>query len=72
MLEELTAELGVARDRTLMIGDTTHDLQMARNAGVAGLGVSFGAHPKDALLAEPALAIVETPAALVQWLHDNA
>lgn len=72
MLEELTDELGVRRDRTLMIGDTTHDLQMARNAGVAGLGVAFGAHPKDALLAESALAIVDTPAELAQWLTRNA
>lgn len=45
MLQELMAELGVPPERTLMIGDTTHDLQMARNAGVACVGVSYGAHP---------------------------
>jgi phosphoglycolate phosphatase len=72
MLEELMDELGVGRERTLMIGDTTHDLQMARNAGVAGLAVSFGAHPREVLLTEPALACLDTPQALAQWLQQNA
>ena len=44
MLHELMREFGVEPDRTLMIGDTTHDLQMALNAGCASVGVSYGAH----------------------------
>ncbi len=44
MLQELMAEFGVPPERTLMIGDTTHDLQMALNAGCASVGVSYGAH----------------------------
>ena len=44
MLEELMREFGVAPDRVLMIGDTTHDLQMALNAGCPSVGVSYGAH----------------------------
>ncbi len=44
MLQELMAELGVPPERVLMIGDTTHDLLMARNAGCASVGVSYGAH----------------------------
>ena len=44
MLLELMAELGAAPERTLMIGDTTHDLQLAANAGAASVGVSYGAH----------------------------
>ncbi len=44
MLQELMAELGVSPEQTLMIGDTTHDLQLAANAGTASLAVSFGAH----------------------------
>ena len=48
MLHELMREFGADPERTLMIGDTTHDLQMARNAGVASVGVSYGAHePHD-------------------------
>ncbi len=72
MLEEIMDELGVERDRTLMVGDTTHDLQMARNAGVAALAVSFGAHPLQALRTESPLACVETPAALSAWLREHA
>jgi phosphoglycolate phosphatase len=44
MLQELMAEFDVPPERTLMIGDTTHDLQMALNAGCASVGVSYGAH----------------------------
>ena len=44
MLVELMRELGAATDRTLMVGDTTHDLQdLAANAGCASVAVSFGA-----------------------------
>lgn len=71
MLEELMDELGVERARTLMVGDTTHDLQMARNAGVAGLGVAFGAHPRAALEAESPLAVLGTPLELATWLRAN-
>jgi phosphoglycolate phosphatase len=48
MLHELMAEFGAEPERTLMIGDTTHDLQMAQNAGCASVGVSYGAHPPGA------------------------
>ncbi len=72
MLEEIMGELGVTPARTLMIGDTTHDLQMARNAGVPALGVSFGAHPRAALEQVASEAIIDTPAALRAWLTENA
>jgi phosphoglycolate phosphatase len=72
MLDELLAELGVSQDSCLMIGDTTHDLQMARNAGVASVGVSFGAHPAAQLIAEAPLACVHSPAELRSWLAANA
>ena len=44
MLHELMTEFGVSPERTLMIGDTTHDLEMAHNAGCASVAVSYGAH----------------------------
>ncbi|MDI3490424.1 MAG: HAD-IA family hydrolase [Thauera propionica] len=72
MLDELMDELGVMPERTLMVGDTTHDLQMAKNAGVAALGVSFGAHPRSALEAESPLACVQTPGDMVRWLLERA
>ncbi len=71
MLEELMDELGASPRRTLMVGDTTHDLQMAKNAGVSGLAVSFGAHPAAALEAEGPLACLATPEALDEWLRAN-
>lgn len=72
MLLELMDELGVMPEACLMIGDTTHDLLMARNAGVAAVAVSFGAHPVDDLAAENPLACVHTPAELRDWLERNA
>lgn len=72
MLEELMDELGAAPARTLMIGDTTHDLQMARNAGVDAVGVTFGAHRRSQLESEAARALCDTPAELHAWLQLHA
>ena len=72
MLYELQAALGMDKAATLMIGDTTHDLQMAQNAGVAGLAAAFGAHPREQLLAMQPLACFDEPQALWQWLIDHA
>lgn len=72
MLEELMEEFGVPRERTLMIGDTTHDMQMAVNAGVAGLAVAYGAHPADELLGLNPVACVPGIEELGRWLGENA
>jgi len=72
MLLELMDEFGVSRGQTLMIGDTTHDLQMAVNAGVASVGVSYGAHPKPQLLDLSPLACVDNMGELAAWLRTNA
>ncbi len=64
MLQDICAELGVATSEALMIGDTTHDLGMARRAGSSAIGVSYGAHPRSALGGEPALVLVDTVAQL--------
>lgn len=72
MLEELMQEFAVAPERTLMIGDTTHDLQMALNAGVASLGVAYGAHPAAALDALAPLARLQKVEELAAWLRTHA
>ncbi|WP_050460586.1 HAD-IA family hydrolase [Herbaspirillum autotrophicum] len=72
MLQELTRELGQDLSRTLMIGDTTHDLQMAINAGAGGVGVEFGAHPAEQLRALNPLYCAASIRDLHQWLNDNA
>jgi phosphoglycolate phosphatase len=72
MLQELMAELSVPPERTLMIGDTTHDLQLARNAGTASVGVSFGAHEPEAFEAFGPLAVVHSTDELHRWLLEHA
>lgn len=71
MLLELTEELMVLPDRTVMIGDTTHDLEMANAAGAAGIGVTYGAHPRDQLAAREPIALVGDVGELRQWLRMN-
>jgi phosphoglycolate phosphatase len=72
MLQELTRELGQDIRRTVMIGDTTHDLQMAINAGAAGVAVHYGAHPSDELEALNPLFAASSVAQLHAWLNENA
>jgi len=72
MLQELTRELGQDLRRTVMIGDTTHDLLMANNAGAAGIAVQYGAHPHDQLHACNPVYSAETVAQLHQWLTEHA
>ena len=72
MLHELMREFGTEPERTLMIGDTTHDLQMALNAGCASVGVSYGAHEPDAFHALGPRHIVHSVRELHDWLLANA
>ena len=72
MLQELMAELGAAPTRTLMIGDTTHDLQLAVNAGTARVAVSYGAHDTRALSDHGPLFLAHSTRELHDWLLDNA
>jgi phosphoglycolate phosphatase len=55
-----------------MIGDTTHDLQMASNAGVSALAVAYGAHPADLLDSMSPLARLHSVKELGEWLCKNA
>lgn len=72
MLHELTRELGQDLKRTVMIGDTTHDLQMAINAGAAGIGVHYGAHAAHELDALTPVFSASSVAQLHEWLKQNA
>ena len=72
MLHELMREFGAEPGRTLMIGDTTHDLQMAVNAGCASVGVSYGAHEPDAFGALQPRHIAHSVRELHDWLLANA
>jgi phosphoglycolate phosphatase len=72
MIEELLDQLMVEPEQALMIGDTTHDLEMARNAGIASLAAGYGAHPPENLTSLAPLAVCHTFADLAAWLKQNA
>lgn len=72
MLLEIMDELQVAPQRTLMIGDTSHDLQMADNAGVRALAAAYGAHPREHLLEFAPLACLDDFTGVRQWLTAHA
>ena len=71
MLQELTRELGQDLRRTVMIGDTTHDLLMASNAGAHGVAVQYGAHPAAQLHGCAHVFSAETVQQLHQWLSEH-
>jgi phosphoglycolate phosphatase len=71
MLNDLMAMLNVDPDSTLLVGDTTHDLQMAVNAGVHSVAVAYGAHPRSSLLPLMPLACLDSPEELRAWLRSN-
>lgn len=72
MLDELMDFLVVTPERTLMIGDTTYDMLMAKNADVQSLAVSYGAHRADELLNCQPKALFNTFDELSTWLINNA
>lgn len=72
MVLELIAELDADPVRTLVIGDTSHDLLMAANAGVASLGVTYGAHEAADLHPHAPLALMNSFAEVHAWLNANA
>lgn len=71
MLDELMDDCVVTPERTLMIGDTTYDLQMAQNAGVQSLAVTFGAHDSKKLLKYHPKGIFNQFSDLSEWLINN-
>lgn len=71
MLLHVMATTGVEADTALMIGDTVHDLDLARNAGAQALAVAYGAHDAAELASRAPLATVESIAALRRWLSEN-
>ncbi len=63
-VEALMREAGVTAAETLMIGDSSVDIQTARNAGIASCGVTYGFQPET--LGDPA------PDKLVDRMEDMA
>ncbi len=72
MLLELTGQLGEPMKRTVMIGDTTHDLLMANNAGASGIAVQYGAHPPKELQRLHPVYSADSVEELHRWLNEHA
>ena len=72
MLTEIMQELAIRKNSSLMIGDTSHDLEMARAAGVDALAVTYGAHPEAGLRACEPLGCFSSVVQLREWLWANA
>jgi phosphoglycolate phosphatase len=64
--------VGVSPEETVMIGDTTHDLQLARAANAHAVAVSYGAHPREGLAEMSPLAILHSLPELRAWLATHA
>ena len=68
MLRELLRELRVPVSRALMVGDTTYDLEMARAIGMPAIGVTYGVHAPERLLAHEPLTLCDSVPALAARL----
>jgi phosphoglycolate phosphatase len=71
MLHQAMAEVGALPETTVMIGDTTYDMDMAVSAGAAAIGVAWGYHPPGALLGAGAVIVVETASALADLFSGS-
>jgi phosphoglycolate phosphatase len=71
MLHAIYDFTGHEPHESVMIGDTTHDLQLAANAKCAAIGVTYGAHAPELLKTEPALALIDSVARLHSFLKDT-
>ncbi|TNC13280.1 HAD family hydrolase [Methylobacterium terricola] len=71
MLEQAMAETGAEPAQTVMIGDTTYDMMMARGAHVTALGVAWGYHTSDALRNAGAHAVMDSMSALEEALLER-
>lgn len=72
MLDELMEYLVVLPERTLMIGDTSYDLHMAKNAGVSSIGVTYGAQPAEQWQHLNPIQQFNDFSSLGQWLLEHA
>ncbi|AUD60029.1 HAD family hydrolase [Shewanella sp. Pdp11] len=68
MISSLLKELNIAPNRALMVGDSLLDLTMAANAGIDSVGVTYGAHSAEKLLRAKPIALIDSPAQLLQYL----
>lgn len=68
MLHQILDELEILPSEAVMIGDTVHDMAMAKNAGVDRIGVTFGVHDRNELCEYQPVAIVDSLSELASLL----
>ena len=71
MLEEILEFTAIEPDKVIMVGDTSYDLDMAANAKVAGLGVSYGVHSEQVLFDSNAVSVQPSFKHVISWLLDG-
>lgn len=71
MLEDILVQTGVAADQALMVGDTTYDMQMARDARIDGLAVTYGVHERAQLVAHEPVVCLDSFVEVYAWLQQN-
>ncbi len=71
MLHEILDFTAIDVSKAIMVGDTSYDMDMASNAAMAGLGVSYGAHTEATLLESNALSVQHSVNTMIEWLLDG-
>ena len=71
MVTAILRETRVAPEQALVVGDTTFDMEMARRADVARVGVTWGAHEPELLMNHSPLALVDEMHELMEFLHEQ-
>jgi phosphoglycolate phosphatase len=71
MVEQAIADAGAAPETSIVVGDTSYDMAMARAAGATGIGAGWGYHDSDELIAAGALAVAERPADVLSLIAEH-
>lgn len=71
MLHDILDFTAIEPHKAIMIGDTTFDMDMAANAGMAGLGAGYGVHSESMLRDSKAVEVAESFGDIIEWLLDN-
>ena len=71
MCNEIMNELIIEPEKSIVVGDSIHDLQMAKNAGIASLAVTYGAHKQDSLSIYGSLDYMDDANMVFDWIRRH-
>ncbi|HEV7309546.1 HAD-IA family hydrolase [Ensifer sp.] len=71
MVSECCTEAGIDAKDTVVIGDAIYDMQMAKAAGAAAIGVAWGYASVPDLIEAGADFVARTPADIIEWMEHN-